>query len=53
MSKINDYLIGLEEKIVDLRNVGYDWDEIAFELEDEGEDSIGIHLAIQNVRMGL
>ena len=46
MSKIGDYLIGLEEKILALRNNGYDWDEIEFELEDDGYDSFTISQAI-------
>ena len=44
--KTKELLMELEEKIISLRRNGYDWDEVIFELEDDGYDSITISQAI-------
>lgn len=44
--KIKELLMELEEKINDLRKNGCDWDEVTFELENDGYDSFTIAQAI-------
>lgn len=53
MSRISDRLIEIEDKIFYLRNQGCDWDEVEFELKDDGYDSIEISIAIKSVKESL
>ena len=50
MSKTKDFLMEIEEKINDLRKNGCDWDEVEFELRDDGYDSFTIAQAIACVK---
>lgn len=50
MSKTKELLMKLKERINELRRNGCDWDEVAFELEDDGYDSFTISQAIACVK---